>query len=490
MPEPSPRPSPASRYARHSIAYLGANVAVKGVQYLTVIALGWWLPLSEFAHFTLYQSVLGFMGMFGSLGYHDAVTMLHHTLPAPARPAAYRALILIQSGLSAGLSALFAIVASKAGTGWLTPPLIDRVWLVAGIGFLFCFLEWPITYANLELRVGHSIIWEMARGFTPAVLALGAVWFLQADFATFLGGQAAGYLLAGLAGFVWVTHLGGPPPDRGFLRQAFHLAWPLMPRLLFIWILLLSDRLVVSRLGSLEQVALQGMARQWALIQFVIVVSLNRALTPNFLGLVRAWERGDDPTAAHTLQVLEANMVAIFLGTGTWLILALPLFLEHALPSRFAAGLDIMVVLTLGHTLDGFYHLYHNRLAARQRHIGLTVASGLAAVAGLLATWLAFPRYGLWGSALTISGSLVLRVLLAAWFAHHDAFPSHPWRCNFPDLLMTTLVIAAFAPVIGYIDLGPVGRWIALTAYTLGLVLRLRRTERKPVSPTLEAMTP
>jgi O-antigen/teichoic acid export membrane protein len=199
--------------------------------------------------------------------------------------------------------------------------------------------------------------------------------------------------------------------DGKMLRAALTFSLPLVPHLLSLWILALSDRWLIERLLSREALGVYTAA--YVVIEFVNLTasSLNRAWVPQ---LTRALP---DPTQRGFIARSVTWSLLTVCAVAVALALLAPPIMRIFFDPRYQQAADLADILAFAGIFQGLYYLYVAVLFFHRRNNlvpVITVTSGLINVGFNL--WL-LPSWGLqaaaWGTAAGYA-ALALGVFLAA----------------------------------------------------------------------------
>jgi O-antigen/teichoic acid export membrane protein len=435
------------------VQYLFGQVFGKVFGYAVVFLLGWVLPLGEFGKYALFQALFGIVTTIGAFGLFDVATMLHNKTPPDIRTGLYRFLFFRQFAFSVltslgflGMGYLFPYPEELWDTG-MVPVLI----VLSGVGFLTC--EWPQTWLVLQSQAGKSIALDFARTVSPAISGLFCVFLWERSFLAFLTGHFIGSLPIVAGSVLWVFRQPVSPEVGTIASQWFSLAAPMLPHSLFLWVLMLCDRLFLKFYGSIEEVGIFGMARQGSLIVFMILIAMNRALCPPFLRFAADRQDPDE------MRRMEKGFIRNFLASGFFLCLIVPEVIKFFVPSGFSQAQQPMFILILAHTLDGFYFLCVNRIVAGQKSWYLALVS-LGAATGSIAFHLFFiPRYGVLGAAVGVFLAYVIKGILALWLARKACDIPFPFAVSAKGLFLFAGGLMCFVPEFGLFSASP---WLRL----------------------------
>jgi len=194
------------------------------------------------------------------------------------------------------------------------------------------------------------------------------------------------------------------------VRAVLTFALPLVPDLLAAWALTMSDRVLLAWLSDDRQLGLYTAAYWFPLALGLVAINANRAWAPRFHKNIEALEAQDG---------LRRSTTAFLLGMG-WLGLAVaalaPDVVRVAFGPEYREAAGMAAVLGLIGPMLGVWQVGVAPLYAKMRRFAIPLATGSAALAGVLLNLWAIPRYGALGAAWsTVASYGVLAV--AVWIA-------------------------------------------------------------------------
>lgn len=392
-------------------------------------------------------------------------------------PALYREMARFTAGahtsqsirdLLRSLEILGFTLALLIGTGvWLASPWLASDWLRAE--------KLPVdTVAQAVAILGAVVALKFVEGlYQGAIVGLQRqVWYnaANASLATLRGVGAIG-ILAWVsptikAYFIWQGTLSLvtvslyavalyrwlPAPERPArfsayaLKQVWRFAGGMMATTLLALLLTQVDKVLLSKLLSLEDFGYYTLVGTVASVLSVLVGPITQAFYPHMTGLVA---RGNNMELSETYHQ-GAQLVSVLIGPPA---LVLALFGQNVLalwtgsPELAYKVAPLLTLLVLGTFLNGLMHIPY-MLQLAYGWSGLAVRVNVVAVALLVpAILIVTPRYGVIGAAWVWVGLNGGYVLIAIHFMHKRLLPSEKWRWYCQDIVMPALaaLIVAYA---------------------------------------------
>jgi O-antigen/teichoic acid export membrane protein len=193
--------------------------------------------------------------------------------------------------------------------------------------------------------------------------------------------------------------------DGVLLRRLLRFALPLVPVTLSFWVFTASDRVVLGKLGSLEELGYYSLALSIASIFALATGAVGQAWMPR---AIRLYET-DKPRAARVIGASLTYYVFV-LGLAAVLISAFaPEIIRIVASSTYAKAATVLPLLVVGSVAYGTNILTASGMTLTHRTGPLALASGIAAVVNVAFALALVPPLGMIGAALaSVLGYVVL----------------------------------------------------------------------------------
>ena len=324
------------------------------------------------------------------------------------------------------------------------------------------------TVLREVLRLRFQAWRYLGSSFISGVLGSGmSVLFVLAFHLGIEGvfaGVLAGNALAALYGLVasW-PHI-GRRVSRRELAIMFAFGLPLIPNAISSWVLQFVDRILLTKLGDLNQVGQYAIANRLALGMLLIVSAFGIAYSPFMLAL-----HGEDPQAerqirARLLTYVTAGMVS--------LAVVLSLFAREivsVLAPSFHQSYQSVALVCGGTAALGFGQVAMSEITLTRRTKLFAVYATIAAVLNIGLNFALIPLWGQVGAgAATAVGYIALALL---YYRGAQAISATPYESG--KLIAICLLGAALMP-IGLLGTGGLWELLAKIAGVLVMAIGLR----------------
>ena len=217
----------------------------------------------------------------------------------------------------------------------------------------------------------------------------------------------AAILLVPVYGFVLYRDIAIAWPWRK-LRQAILFGFPLVPELVALWTLNMSDRIILNNHVSLRELGIYSLGYQLGMMVNLLVNAIDSAWLPYFLSLVD----DEDTSKRRELPRLTTYVFGglAFVGVGVAL-LAGPLIRLITTPD-FHRATQVAPWIAAGYVALGFTFIARSSLIYRQETKYIAIASVVAALTNVGLNWVLIPYWGIMAAA--VSTLVSYAILLVA----------------------------------------------------------------------------
>jgi len=406
-----PVPTRMSLILRDSVYYSVGDILVKATSLITVPIFTRIFDPKDYGVLSYVMAVQGLVIILLTLGLDNAFARFFFDTADCERRKRLTSTVLISLVVISALICVPAVWYSEELTTLLLNSPENRV-LVA-----FAFAGIPFTLVNSicaqalrnEFRPKLFLVQSIATTILAVTFSLIAVLVLDMGIEGVFGGMLVGAALMTPVRLWSIAHLVGITFSVRTLRLLLQFGIPLVIAGLAYWILTLSDRIMIGRLGSVEQVGLYSIAMMLCSILFIVLSGFGQSFSPHVFKV-----RMESPAMVPTL--LGRVFVYLTAGFGV-LSVALTSFAPEILSvlvaesfeaARYAVGplaLGVFAYSTTQVTAAGI------SIMKKTRYIAL-ISWGAAAVNITLNVML-IPWYGMVGAAI---GSMFSFVLLSVGY--------------------------------------------------------------------------
>lgn len=390
---------PVLGHLRHlfkgSALYIGGDLATKALAFILIPLYTRYLTPSDYGIIEVVKAVANGLAIVCALGLNGALTRFyfeHQDAGERARFLGTTAMALV------GNAFLVVCLLDRTGEGWFERLFADIPFdpygrLVIWTVFLTSCSTIALVLYRVREEPGKYVGFQIAQSLLGFGLIIYFVAVKQNGALGKLQGELfAGLLLAGLAAYL--------------IRPYVRLSWswteakqplkfgaPLVPHLIFWWVIDLSDRVFLQYYGTLQEVGIYSLGYNMAGVMAVVIAGLNNAWAPQFFSLSAA------PGARDIIARLLTYCLCALLGLGLMLVLfAREMVMLVATPDYYGAS-QVMAVIVCALVFMGMSTLLGNLIFFGKTSHQMPFLTGMAACVNIGLNILLIPRFGMMGAA-------------------------------------------------------------------------------------------
>jgi len=434
VPDPTVAKSPLS----NTTALLISRIAIAILSWAGTTVIVRSLDVDDWGRFSFVFSLLALASVLTDLGVGRIA--LGEVLPdQPGRSVAAGNYLLLRTGL--GVIGYGLVIAFVQLSGY--DPQIVRATVIGGAVLVFGTIvgAWNIAFQAQE-RLGHV-------AFSSVVAQLGQVALIVAI--SLRGGALLWFVAAAVVRdavlLPWRARRGSAllpviwKLDTKLLGRMMREALPLSVGIILQTAIWRIDVIMLSKLGSLEDVGNYGVAYKFADLAHALPMAMSAAL---LAPMVKAWSSdrsafGQIYTTSGRVLMISAGFAVVQMGLFAPDVIGL-FFTDTYVDAAFAGQL-----LMLAQAGAFPAALAFTTLVAAGRLVAYPIAAGLALLLNVGANLLLIPQYGFVGAAVaTVVTEFVLAALLLATTSRLSNLESRP-----DFLLVRVAVVSVFAGATG-----------------------------------------
>ena len=467
-PPTAPETSHFLGLAKQTIVYGLSGVAIQAVGVITLPIYGHLFSQAEFGLLELATVLSAVALALIDAGFSSAAQRSFYDYTDEQR-GARRAVIFTAIAFTSCLAALVTLILLLARNG-----VSD--WLFGGHGtglVVAVAISLPLINAanflretmRLRFRAWHYVASSALASVVAAGVGVVAVVVFDRGVTGVFIGLIVGNALAAAYGAVVVhsdigTHLSGLE-----LRKMLHYGLPLVPAGLALWALALVDRILLKKLGSLEDVGQYAVANRISNVLLLAVTGFVLAFGPYVFAMYSEDRALELQVRGKTLTYL----VVCLCGAGLALTLFAKEVIELVAPG-FDEAYEAVGLLTLSVVAFGVSTVVMAGISIMRRTKVLAVLAVLAAALNIGLNFALIPPYGMLGAAVATTVAYVALTLAHYRIAqHYYATPYEPRR------VLTAIALATAFGILGVVPLGPTAAAVAVKLLALGAFFVLLR---------------
>ena len=179
-------------------------------------------------------------------------------------------------------------------------------------------------------------------------------------------------------------------------KSALSFGLPLVPHMLALWVMNLSDRILLASMVPMTDVGLYNIAMSLAILMVFVISSLNEAWVPRYYKIMSEEQR--------SLKEVKSYSCWWLVGVGTC-CLGIMLFTTDVInilaTKDYSSSSQFVPVMVFSFLVMGIYHFGVNPLFYHKKTKWIPWVSGGAAVLNILLNLMLIPKLGALGAAVS-----------------------------------------------------------------------------------------
>lgn len=270
------------------------------------------------------------------------------------------------------------------------------------------------------------VVWFVLSGQGPAGMLKGHM----------LGALASGAVFAVLS--LKMVKLG---LRKDMLVASLRFSAPLIPNLLFAWVLNLSDRVFLGRLRSLSEVGTYSAGYRLGGATTILTGAFYQAYNPVFYKLANDQ---DQVGARRTIARYNSTFLAVAICIGFAVAFLAPEAVALILPESYQGVTPIVQIVAAAYVVSQAQGLLELQIYQSKRTAGLMGVYGLGAAVNVALNVVFVPRYGAYAAAWATVVAFAVMFVADYFYARRGYFVPFQW----PEVL-PWVVVAAVLMVVG-----------------------------------------
>ncbi|HEX3054285.1 MAG TPA: oligosaccharide flippase family protein, partial [Aggregatilineaceae bacterium] len=317
-------------------------------------------------------------------------------------------LVLFSVGLTVLLLLIGPLVWPLFGQDVAFAPYIVLILMVVVVNTLGLAVVLPLYYVR-----GQAVRYAMYSLSSFLLATAGTLLFvvgLEQGAAGALWGRLAGGLIM-LGPTVWiVARQVQITLKREILIPALLFSLPLVPHMLFSWVLNFSDRIILGKFVSLGDVGIYTVGYQFGLVVGVVITAISNAWAPWYFRASTEGRREHIPAFGTYFVMLTAALA-----------LVVTVFAREAVAVMTAKSYHdawtIVPLVTVGYFVNGLAGRYADVLMLHKKTAAVGLTTVAAGVANIGFNLLVIPELGIVGAAYGTIFGYAVRLVLTVYYA-------------------------------------------------------------------------
>ncbi|MFH0920080.1 MAG: oligosaccharide flippase family protein [Fibrobacterota bacterium] len=190
--------------------------------------------------------------------------------------------------------------------------------------------------------------------------------------------------------------------NRGLMQRMIAFGLPYIPNVVFVIVIDLIDRILLARLMDHEAVGQYSAACKLAAVMFLAVSAFQTAWQPFFLSHLKSGDTGSRLfSRVLTYYFLVTALIFISMGLFYPEIASFSVGGFSVIGAGYRQGLAVIPVILLAYVFCGIYTNFIVGIYAKEKTIYIPFITFVGAFLNVSVNFIAIPRFGIMGAALT-----------------------------------------------------------------------------------------
>ncbi len=313
--------------------------------------------------------------------------------------------------------------------GWLASdvyelPFFPFFFVAIAIGVLKPLEKLATGLMRVQKRANHYVMFYVAM-FVVQFLVI--YWFVAVEQRG-LAGQLYGQLIAASLFFVVALITLWPHIqfrfDRAIAKRMLVYGLPLIPYFIFVWFDVAAPRMLLERLGSMEDVGLFALAAQFSGLMLLVGNASDNALLPHY------YESASRENASQRIGQLGNKFVGVAALASLVVFVFADDFIRYFADPKFHGAIALIPLLVLASFLRLTYRLVHWNLMHTERTKVVSTMRGLgfALLVALLLLCVGYFQLGVWGVIVSMVATELTLLIAGFWISQQGFRVRYPVR--------------------------------------------------------------
>jgi len=447
------------KFVKESVIYGVGEVFTKALAFLLIPLYTRYLTKSDFGIYNLVITIWPVLVIFYGKGLASYLIRGYFELTTEKQKKDFFGTILLLTIL---ISLLLSGIIHLFGD-YIFNPLFKEVSYKP-------FLQFAVAIAFFKLFINNLLSIYRAQRKPVTVVILSFVMFvitvsvivwqvviLKKELWGVLWGQFISLALVSLIFFIYVQkdihyHL-----DKKYIYAALTFSLPLIPHALSGWIINLSDRILIERFCTLEDLAIYSLGYQLAMALDILINSMNQAWIPFFYANAANPDQRKELKKSTTFYFIIVVAVGLLLGVFTNEIILL------VGKEQYRAAIRIFPLIILAFIIHSIYYMASASLLLKKKTMIIPLITIVAGVINVGLNLYGLPKYGYMFAAYTTVFSYSLMSLGGVLFS----WKYFPIPFQFTKMLLILFFAAGIYALSGLFSALPLLPQIGLKIFLL-----------------------
>lgn len=394
-------------FLRNAFLYTIATMMTPAIGVILLPVYTAYLTPAEYGIMTTVQAFVGVLQLIMILSLHGAVTRLYYDfIDKNEERKKYIGSIFLFILLFAGLLSISLLLLKPILSNLLFHNIPSEPFFLYMVllSFLTGIISMPLALLRVQERAWNFFIISLLKSLFILILSLYMVIGLRMGPEGPLLAQIISLTIILFAFFFMLKKDLTLNFTWAYIKMSLIFSLPLLPHSLSSWVITASDRIILEKYVSLENLGYYALAAQMSTILRLLYMSVNGAYLPRYIKLKT---EGKEQSARKLTQYFFIMIVI----SGIITILLSKFIVNLLVSEQYSATYSFLIILLIGEMILGFNFLIVSRLFYYKKTGYISMSSLSAALINIILNLFLIPVIGVWGAVITTLLSLVTMVL-------------------------------------------------------------------------------
>jgi len=225
-----------------------------------------------------------------------------------------------------------------------------------------------------------------------------------------------------------------------YFKNSVKFSLPLLPALIFSWVLNLSDRIFLERYLSLNEVGIYSFGYKLASLVTLISGGLFSAYTPYFYKLVN--EKGNE--AKGQIEKYNNTFILIILIICFLIAFFSKEVIELLISSKYLGAISLIPFLTIAFFFSQITGFLNLMIYQKKKSLQIMNITFVSALFNIVINLLMIPSFGMMGAVFSTLISFFALFVIEYWYAKKCYFIPYHWNLIIPTALIFISIYVVF----------------------------------------------
>lgn len=408
-----------SKFLKNSILYTLGTMMTPLIGFIMLPVYTNYLAPAEYGTMTTVQTLVGMFQVFLVLSLHGAITRFFYDyLDDVKKQKEYLGSIFLFVMLFSSLASIILMIFHQY-IGFIlfsSIPTVPFYFYMIGIAWVNAILALPMALIRAQENAGLFVAINMSKAVLIMLFSIYFIVVLGLGAKSALLSQLIITSLVVVGLLIKQKHFLIFSLNKNYIKYSLMFSLPLLPHVASGWIIKSSDRIILEKFVSLEEIGVYALAAQVSMVLSLFYQGVNNAFVPRYTKLRKENKRKQ---ASKLLKVFFYVVIA----SGFLSIPIAMLGTKMLSNNSYNEAIWLIPLLILAQIAKGLYYIPVAELFYSKKTNSIASSSLIAALANIIINFSLIPFIGIYGAIIsTIFAELVRLALIYRLSTNKQSF--------------------------------------------------------------------